>query len=189
MNLFNNTKITYADKTDSDLNRAYFLFKIVSKPYFAKFLTKFLEFALKIRLPIQRIVKSTIYKQFCGGTSIEESELTINKLSDSGIGTILNYSVEGKKDIEEFNRTKCEIISTIKKASYSKSIPFAVFKPTAISSSSLLKKITKKSVLNSKELKEKKETEARIEEICKNAVELKVPICSGSADVLCLCGL
>ena len=144
MKLFNNTKITYADKTDSDLARAYLLFKIISKPYFAKFLTKFLEFAIRIKLPIQRIVKLTIYKQFCGGTSIKESELTINKLWESGIGTILNYSVEGKKDLEEFNRTKCEIISTIKKASYSKNIPFAVFKPTAISSFSLLEKITNK---------------------------------------------
>lgn len=176
MKLFNNTKITYADKTDSDLTRAYLLFKIISKPYFGKFLTKFLEFAIRIKLPIQRIVKLTIYKQFCGGTSIKESELTINKLWESGIGTILNYSVEGKKDLEEFNRTKCEIISTIKKASYSKNIPFAVFKPTAISSFSLLEKITNKSVLNKTELKEKIETEARIEEICKNAVDLKVPI-------------
>jgi proline dehydrogenase len=176
MELFDDIKITYADKSDKDLNRAYFLFRIISRPFFTKILTSALQLAIRIHLPIKEIVKATIYKQFCGGTSIETSQSTADNLWKSGIGTILNFSAEGKETLEDFTMTKQEIIATIQKASQSENIPFAVFKPTAITSFSLLEKITSRQTLNKQELKEKKEFESRINEICKTAVELKVPL-------------
>jgi len=176
MELFDDIKVTYDDKSDKDLNRAYFLFKIISRPFFTKILTSVLQLAIKIRLPIKGIIKAIIYKQFCGGTSIQASQSTIDNLWKSGIGTILNFSAEGKENLEDFTRTKEEIIATIQKANQSENIPFAVFKPTAITSFSLLEKITKKENLNKQELEEKKEFESRVNEICKIAFELKVSL-------------
>ena len=176
MELFDNIKITYADKSDKDLNRAYFLFRIISRPFFTKILTSILQLAIKLHFPIKGIIKAIIYKQFCGGTSIQASQSIVDNLWKSGIGTILNFSAEGKENLEDFTRTKEEIIATIQKANQSENIPFAVFKPTAITSFSLLEKITKKENLNKQELEGKKEFESRVNEICKIAFELKVPL-------------
>ena len=89
MGLFDDNKITYADKSDNDLNRAYFLFRIISQPFITKILTFLLKVSIKIGLPIKGIIKATIYKQFCGGTTIEGSQETIDNLWKSRIGTIL----------------------------------------------------------------------------------------------------
>lgn len=176
MALFEDTRITYADKSDQDLLRAYFLFRIISSPIITKILTSLLRIANNLHLPIKSIIKATIYKQFCGGTSIEKSQITIDKLWESKIGTILNFSAEGKATEPDFKRTEAEIIGTIKKASKSEKIPFAVFKPTAITSFSLLRKLSEKQALSNIEREEKDKFNKRLHEICKTAFELKVPI-------------
>ena len=139
-------------------------------------LTRGIKLANNLYLPIKGIVKATIYKQFCGGTSIEKSQATIDNLWEYQIGTILNFSAEGKATEVDFKRTEAEIIATIKKASNSEKIPFAVFKPTAITSFSLLEKISQKQTLSSNEQEEKEKFDNRINEICKTAFKLKVPI-------------
>ena len=100
-------------------------------------------FALKLRLPVSFIVKRTIFKQFCGGETISECSPTIKALGQ-GIGTILDYSVEGKTQEDDFDKTTAIIIETIKKAHTEKNIPFAVFKITGISEFSLLEKASLK---------------------------------------------
>ena len=100
---FKNLKIAFADKTNTDLNRAYLLFKGMSNPFFSKLLTGLSQFALKLHLPIKPIIKATVYKQFCGGETIEESQDTIEKLWKSKIGTILDFSAEGKESTIDFN--------------------------------------------------------------------------------------
>ena len=162
MTFFNDTKITYADKSDKDLIRAYLLFRIISSPIITKILTTLLRIANNLHLPIKNIIKTTIYKQFCGGTSIKESQSTINKLWESQIGTILNFSAEGKENEADFKRTEAEIIATIKTANKSEKVPFAVFKPTAITSFSLLEKMSRKKTLTNIEQEEKIKFESRI---------------------------
>ncbi|MEE2700528.1 MAG: proline dehydrogenase family protein [Bacteroidota bacterium] len=176
MVLFDDTKVTYADKSDKDLVRAYFLFRIISNPIVVKVLTSLLRLANHLQLPIKGILKATVYKQFCGGTSIAKSEVIIDKLWKSRIKTILNFSAEGKATEADFKCTEKEIIATIKKASNSEKIPFTVFKPTAITSFSLLEKLSKNQVLSRNEEVEKENFDNKIHEICKTAFELEVPI-------------
>ena len=85
---FNNLKIAFADKSNADLNRAYLLFIGMSNPFFSKLLKGLSKFALKLHLPIKPVIKATVYKQFCGGETIEQSQVTIDKLWESKIGTI-----------------------------------------------------------------------------------------------------
>ena len=173
---FNNLKNAFSDKSDADLNRAYLLFKSMSNPVLSKVLTSLSQFALKLHLPIKPIIKATVYKQFCGGETIEESQATIDKLWESKIGTILDFSAEGKESVHDFNRALEQTLASIEKAAISDSIPFSVFKPTGLCKFSILEKINNNTPLSSTEEIEKKEYEARVNSICKLAHDKNVAV-------------
>ena len=153
---FNNLKIAFSDKSDADLNRSYLLFKNMSNPFVSKILTGLAQFALKLHLPIKFIIKATVYKHFCGGETIQESQATINKLWQSRIGTILDFSAERKESANDFNRALKQTLASIEKAAASDSIPFSVFKPTGLCRFSILEKINNNSPLSANEEIEKK---------------------------------
>jgi proline dehydrogenase len=174
---FENTEIAFKSKSNKDLNRAYRLFKLIGSPALVKFGKWFTNLALKINLPIKGIIKKTIFKQFCGGETIEDCKNTIEQLGKFKIGTILDYSVEGKTSEEDFDATVEEIISTIKAARNNKFIPFAVFKITGIAKHSILEKSNSShDELNDTELKDYQQTISRVDRICSAAFEHKVPV-------------
>jgi proline dehydrogenase len=177
MKQFNNTEIAFKSKSNQDLNRAYWLFKIIGYPSIVKLGKGFTTFALKTHLPINGIIRSTIFKQFCGGETINECEKVTSELNSFGIGTILDYSVEGKTSAEDFEKTTKEIIATIFKAKDNPAIPYAVFKVTGIATFSILEKYNN---LNS-ELSENDKLEFqgilnRVDRICKAAFDNGVPV-------------
>ncbi|MBM3163879.1 MAG: proline dehydrogenase family protein [Bacteroidetes bacterium] len=129
---FTDTEIAFQSKNLKDLRRAYWLFKVVSYPWIVKTAKQLTPVFLKLRLPIKGLIKATIFKQFCGGETIEECKNRIEELGKFGVGTILDYSVEGKITDEDFEYTTRIILSTIEKAKESETIPFAVFKITAL---------------------------------------------------------
>ena len=94
---------------------------------------------------------------------------TIEFLWKSNIGTILDYSAEGKKSEEDFNHVMEETIQTIYQAKSEKSIPFSVFKFTGLTHFSLLEKISLELKLSEKEQEEKKNFTNRVENICKTS--------------------
>lgn len=127
------------------------------------------KFGLSARLPIKGLIKNTIYAQFCGGETIEESQPTINELANFGIGTILDYSVEGAEDETSFEYTTQEIIKTIHKSKGNKDIPFCVFKPTGLAKTKLLEKIQTGAALSEKEKIEWQAVKERVNRICSEA--------------------
>ncbi len=172
MSLFNNLKIAYQGKSNYDLNRAYILFKIINYKVISKIITSLLRLLISVKIPIDTIVKLTVYKHFCGGTSIEDSKKTINKLWDYKIGTILNFSAEGKKNEIEYKRALSETLESIEVAKNNSKIPFAVFKPTSL---------IKFNLLENKNFSEKEKLELnlfhqRINIICKKAYKNRVPV-------------
>ena len=173
---FENIKVAFADKSDKDLSRAYLLFKTISNPFISNTLTAFIKVAMWLHLPISWAIKATVYKHFCGGTTIENSQATIDKLWESHIGTILDFSAEGKEIEEDFNLAMNETIASIQKAKSESSIPFSVFKPTGLARFALLEKISSKLKLTKEEEIEKNTFEGRIENICRIASENKVPL-------------
>ena len=174
--MFNNLKVAFSDKSDRDLNRAYLLFKTISNPLVSKVLTFILKLVIFLRLPINKIIKNTIYKQFCGGTNLEDSQKTINKLWKFQIGSILDFSAEGKESENDFNNVMNETIASIHKAINEDNIPFSVFKPTGLARFALLEKISANEKLTRDEENEKKQFELRIEKICKKSHDSKVPL-------------
>ena len=174
---FNDTKVAFKIKSNTDLKRAYWLFRIIGSPAVVK-IGKFLMIvALKLRLPVNFIVKRTIFKQFCGGETISECAKIIQALGKHQIGTILDYSVEGKIREDDFDQTAKIIIQTIEKAALEKSIPFAVFKITGISEFSLLEKASqKKEPLTASEENKLNQVKSRINDICCKAKQMGVPV-------------
>jgi len=174
---FNDTNIAFKIKSNYDLKRAYWLFRIIGSPLIVKLGKFFMIIALKLRLPVNFIVKRTIFKQFCGGETIQECTSTIETLGKYKVGTILDYSVEGKFEEDDFDQTTRIIIETIEKAAQEKNIPFAVFKITGISKFSLLEKAsTDLNQLSNVEAIELEKVKNRIDNICSAAKKQNVPV-------------
>ena len=177
MKTFENTEIAFRSKNDADLNRAFWLFKIIGNPIIVKFGKWMTNFALSVKLPIDPIIKKTIFKQFCGGTTIQDCEQTIQQLSSYNIGTILDYSVEGKIKEEDFEKTTDEIIATIVRASKDTTIPYAVFKITGIATFSLLEKANSiENELTENEKKSFASIVSRVDRICKSGFDCGIPV-------------
>lgn len=174
---FNNTEIAFKSKSSKDLNRAYWLFKTISFPWIVKIGKPITTFAFKFHLPIKSIVKKTIFKQFCGGETIEDCNSTVKLLESYGIGSILDYSVEGKTMENDFEKTTQEIIRTIQEAKKNPSIPYAVFKVTGIATFSTLEAFN--ALQNTPSETEKKSFQGifdRVNRICQAGFENDVPV-------------
>lgn len=173
---FRDTETAFADKTNAELKDKYRLFKLLNSPILNSIGTGVAKFALTLGLPVEGLIKHTIFEQFCGGENIEECEGSIEKLGAFGIGTILDYSVEGKSSEADFDETRDEIIRTIERAKNDKNIPFAVFKVTGIAPLGTLERISGKKKLDAKSQAKCERIHSRIEQICSYAHEIGQPV-------------
>lgn len=174
---FNNTEIAFRNKSDADLNRAYWLFKIIANNFLVRIGPPITNAALKIGLPIKGIIRETIFRHFCGGESIEDCKKAIYGLSSRKVGTILDYSIEGEDTEDVFDNTYQEILRTVDYASQHRNeIPFAVFKPTGLGRFDLFEKIDAGETLTEVETQEFEHFRARIDGICRLSHEKKVKV-------------
>jgi proline dehydrogenase len=173
---FEDTANAFSYKSDKELKKAHFIFSTVNHPWISAMAQGSVKLALNLRLPIEGIIRKTVFDHFVGGISIEDSEDVIQKLGHFGIGTILDYSVEGEDSEASFDATTNEIVKTIVKAGKSKFIPFSVFKVTGMGSTELLEKIQRGAKLSDKEVAAFQRVRARVEKLCNAAYENKVPI-------------
>ncbi|MBO6517317.1 MAG: proline dehydrogenase family protein [Bacteroidia bacterium] len=167
---FDNTEIAFKHKSDAELKQAKWLFSVFNYSFLVKYGPALTSVALKLRLPIKGLVKSTIFKQFCGGETIQECDDTADVLYQRGVGSILDYSVEGVEGEETFIQNAKEIKETILSAKREEKFPFAVFKCTGVGRFEIFEKASN-NTLSEKESVEFETTKARLEDICKTAVE------------------
>lgn len=173
---FDDTAVAFASKSDFELQKMYWLFATMNNNFLVKTGGPILETAFKWHLPVKFLVKPTIFQQFCGGETISECTPTINKLAESHIGTILDYSVEGEGNEQSFDHTRDEIIATVEKAAGNKAIPFSVFKITGVIDTALLEKVQENKPLSEVEKTAFERGRQRVEAICKRAFEKNVRI-------------
>jgi proline dehydrogenase len=164
---FDNTQVAFQSKSDGELSQSYWLFKLISNPILVKLGAKTAPLALN--LGFKGLFKKTIFKQFVGGEDIHDCEKAIQHLGKYNIGTILDYSVEGKESEVDFDNCLQETLETIEKAKNSKHIPFCVFKVTGLARFELLVKVSAGTILSSTEQIEWNTVKARVEKICKSA--------------------
>ncbi|BDC99686.1 proline dehydrogenase [Persicobacter psychrovividus] len=179
---FSDTYKAFRSKSNTDLWRSYMLFKTINYPTVVNLGTSFVNVALKFRLPVKNIVKATLFKQFCGGESIQDSKNTIEELNKYRIGTILDYSVEGESTEEAFDATYRETLRTIEEAAENDKIPFCVFKPTGMGDVALWTKISNKETLNEVEKQSFKAIRQRFDGLCRAASESGKPILIDAED-------
>ena len=174
---FQNTEVAFKYMSDNELQISYMLFKAIGMNWLVKLGPGLVKFSFDIGLPIKGLIKATVFRQFCGGESMNECEPKMKQLHSYGVGSILDYSIEGKTKQEEFDETADEVVRTIIKSKDERSlIPFCVFKPTGLARLELLTKVEAKEKLTDAEQTEYNRTVARIEKVCRTAYENNVRI-------------
>lgn len=173
---FNDTKTAFVLKTDAQLRKAYWLFKLVASKSLVGLGKKASSLAIKLGLPIRTVVKETVYDQFVGGETIEECEPILQKLHQHKVYALLDYAVEGKESDADFDRTKDKIVRTIKYAVERDAVPFAVFKVTGVARFSILEKYTAGQPFSEFESRAWTRAKNRIEEICYTAARFGLSV-------------
>ncbi len=173
---FDNIKNAFEYKSDAEINRSYWLFKAISNNTLVKAGPVLVDIALKLHLPISGIVKATLFKHFCGGENINECYETVEQLAKFHVGSILDYSVEGKEEEAEFDHSAEEILATVERAKGDPHISFCVFKVTGLARLDLLEKVSARKQISAEEESEFAKVKQRVKNICELAFKNNVPI-------------
>jgi len=175
-NLFNNTEVAFAIKSDSELERAYFLFKMIKSEPLVKIGTAVTKFALNASLPVERLIRATVFDHFCGGVTEEDCMPIIDKMFTKNVHSVLDYSVEGKEEEAQFDYARDKTLKIIKFVKEKDAIPFAVFKPTGFGRFDLYQKITEKKELTPSEKEEWEKVVSRYDAVAKASFENDIPL-------------
>jgi proline dehydrogenase len=138
---FDNTQNAFAYKTDKELKKARFLFKSMGYQWLVKLGTRITPWAIRIGLPVKGLIRKTIFKQFVGGETLEETASVAKKLGEYGVQVILDYGVEGGHSEEAFDHATDEFIRVINYAGTQPNIPYMSVKITGIARFGLLEKL------------------------------------------------
>ncbi|MBO0360244.1 proline dehydrogenase family protein [Hymenobacter sp. BT186] len=174
---FDDTAVAFASKSDAELRKMYALFASMNNNTLVKTGGGLMKTALKWGIPGSKfLIKHSIFNQFCGGETIKECIPVIAELGRYGIGTILDYSVEGEGNDKSFDHTRDEILATIDLAHRSTHIPFSVFKVTGLADSGLLEKVQAGKPLTPAEQASYDRAHARMDAICQRAHQYGVRV-------------
>ncbi|MBC7522956.1 MAG: proline dehydrogenase family protein [Flavobacterium sp.] len=167
--IFDNIQIAFALKSKTELERAYLLFKMIGNQKLVTIGTALTNFALKLHLPVEGLIRATVFDHFCGGVNEQDCLKVVDEMYAKGVSSVLDYSVEGKEEEAQFDATLAMTLKTIEFASEKKAIPFAVFKPTGLGRFYLYEKLGEKQSLTPSEQSERDRVVARFDKICKTA--------------------
>lgn len=188
---FDNTEFAFQYKSDKELKLANFLFSSMGIPLLVKMGTRITPWAIKSGLPIKGLIKRTIFKQFAGGETLEDTPTLAQHLGKYHVGIILDYAVEGGDESEaEYDKAAEQFIKVINYAATQSNIPFMSVKVTGLSRESLLEKLDEMmkkaegslikryekalAQLDEEEKKEWDRVKERLIKICKQAEEKNV---------------
>lgn len=175
-NTFDNTAVAFALKSDSELERAYFLFKMISKQPLVRIGAAATNFALKVNLPVEGLIRATVFDHFCGGVNEADCEPVIDKMYSKGVSSVLDFSVEGKETEVYFDAAKDKIIRIIHFAKEKEAIPIVVFKPTGFGRFALYQKKGEGHAFSQKEQEEWNRIVDRFDAVCKLAKEKEIEV-------------
>ncbi len=170
------TATAFGVKTDAEIEKAYWLFNIIRKEPLVRLGTAVTNFALKYHLPVEGLIRTTVFDHFCGGVTAEDTLPIVEKLYSAGVYSILDYSVENADDEESFNRAFEKTKFLIEFAAKRKEIPFAVFKPTGLGSFDIYEKVSEGKELSPREEKQWNAVKNRYYLLAEAAVENDVPL-------------
>ena len=173
---FEDTRTAFAIKSNRDLLKAYFMFKIISYPTLVKIANPFIRVLSVIRAPIGWIVKPTVFNHFVGGETLKKCDKAVLKLMTAGVYSILDYSVEGKESDKAIQAALEETLRAVKNAGENPDIPFAVFKPTAFGKHHALEVLSGEGKPDEESIAEGERFRQRVDTLCKTAYDCDIPI-------------
>ena len=174
--IFDNTQIAFSLKSDTELDRAYFLFKLIDSQPLVRIGTAVTNFAIKAHLPVEGLIRATVFDHFCGGVNENDCLSVVDKMFTKGVSSVLDYSVEGKEEEAQFDAALEMTLKTIEFAKERKAIPFAVFKPTGFGRFYLYEKLGENQKLTPEEQSEWNRVVQRFDIVCKAAHEKDVAL-------------
>lgn len=179
---FENTENAFAYKSDSDLKNAKFLFNSMGYQWIVDAGVLLTPFAMKLGLPVKDMIRKTIFRQFVGGETLEETANVGDVLAKYGVDVILDYGVEGKEGEENFDHATEEFIKVIEYAATKPNIPFVSVKVTGLARFKLLQRLHEAPRLrsgihdNEAEEEEWERVKDRLYHICSEAAEKNVGV-------------
>ncbi|RME97203.1 MAG: proline dehydrogenase, partial [Bacteroidetes bacterium] len=174
---FTDTRTAFAYKTDDELRRAAWLFGLMNKHWLVGLGAKIGLAAIKLRLPfVESMVKHTIFKQFCGGTTLLNAKPTIDRLFAFKVHTVLDYGAEAKETEEDFNHTMKEVIRAIEFAAREEAVPIVTAKITGLARFGLLESLQAGQPFTPATRLEYKSVLKRLDAICYVATQKKVGV-------------
>ncbi|WP_108869082.1 proline dehydrogenase family protein [Aquimarina aquimarini] len=174
--LFDNTETAFALKSDSELERAYFLFKMISNEPLVRIGTAVTNFAIKAHLPVQGLIRATVFDHFCGGVSEEDCLSVVDKMYTKRVASVLDYSVEGKEEEAQFDAVLDKTMKLLEFADQKDAMPFGVFKPTGFGRFLIWQKKTEGTPMTAEEEAEWQRIEERFDMVCKKAYDCDVAL-------------
>ncbi len=174
--IFEDTATAFSLKTDSELERAYFLFKMIANEPLVKMGTLMTNFAIKAKLPVEGLIRATVFDHFCGGVNEEDCLPVVDRMFEKKVCSVLDYSVEGKQEEDPFDNATAIILKILDFVKEKDAIPFAVFKPTGFGRFALYQKIGEKKTLTNEEKAEWQRVVNRFDKVCKKAYDLDVSL-------------
>ncbi|MDC3388539.1 proline dehydrogenase family protein, partial [Flavobacteriaceae bacterium] len=138
--------------------------------------TAMTNFAIKAHLPVEGLIRATVFDHFCGGVSEDDCIPVINKMFEKRVSSVLDYSVEGKEDEIQFDAAFEMTIKLLDFVKEKEAIPFAVFKPTGFGRIALYEKVGNNVELNEEELREWERVVDRFDKSCALAKEKDVKL-------------
>jgi proline dehydrogenase len=186
---FDDTQTSFAYKSDKDLKKARILFTSMGQQWLVNLGLAVTPWALKIGLPIKGIVRNTIFNQFVGGETLQETRDVVEKLGQFRVQVILDYGVEGKEGEGNYDHAMEQFIKVIEYAATQHNIPFMSVKMTGFARFELLQKLHAASVyadiiqgkvplevLTDNEKREWENILNRLRKICEKAQEKNVGV-------------
>ena len=173
---FENTEHAYRLKSNRELFRALYLFKMISNQRLVAFLTKVVTLAIKFKLPISFLFKYTVFKQFCSGISEKDSIDEVDRLASYNVKSYMHYASESQKSEVGMDESLTKILDTLKFSSGKSALQFTVFKATSLGPIDLFEKVSAGIGLNYEEKNVWRRVLKRIEVCCKTARSLNVKI-------------
>jgi proline dehydrogenase len=174
--IFENTAVAFAPKTDGELQKAKWLFSLIGNNKLVSLGTSLADLALKLHLPISPVFRVTVYQHFCGGETFNDCKKTIAKLNKSHVYAMLNYGVELKEREEDFDKTIEKNIEALEFAGKNKDVKVLCIKITGFGRFGLFEKIQEGKKLTKTEHDELNRVVARLDKLCKSAAENHVSI-------------
>jgi len=188
---FDNTEIAFAHDSDKELKHAHWLFSMMGRPWLVKLGTKLAPWSLRVGLPVEGIIRKTVFEHFVGGETLEETIPVARRLAEYNVKAILDYGVEGMEGESSYDHACDEFIRVINFAATQPNVPFMSIKVTGMARFALLEKmdalmhstqlntLIKKynavlQQLSAEELDEWQRVIARVRKICEVAAKARI---------------